>query len=183
MRTWRRRSCDRNSRRESVRRRFLLFYVLIVSIFFCDISCRNKAKEEAIYAQRIGDLADVILVQSSACLNQTKAYSVVWEYVRVTGEDFDSAAKHILGPARAEAKGQFHMNKMNIDDFMQKVENPTEKYRYAHEKLREIYALYVKLHELALKPAAPREEYEASAYRLYDELLNKSGEMKKLLGE
>jgi hypothetical protein len=156
---------------------------MIFCVFFLAINCKNKAKEEAIYALRLGELADVILVQSSACLNQTKAYSAVWEYVRVTGEDFDSAARHILGPGGTEAKAQFNMNKMNIDDVLQKVANPPEKYRSAHEKLLEIYALYVKLHDLALEPTSPQKEYEASVYKLYDELLKEAGELNTLLEE
>lgn len=165
-------------------RRFLLFFhVLIFCVFFLDIGCQNKDKKEAIYALRLGELRDVILVQSEACLNQSKAYSAVWEYAKVTGEDFERAARHILGPARAEAQSQFRMNKMNIDDFMQRIENPPEKYRSSHEKLLEIYALYVKLHDLALKPAAPQEEYEASVYKLYDELLKEASKLNTLLGE
>ena len=134
------------------------------------------------YALRVGELADVILTQSSACLSQVKAYSAVWEYTKVTGEDFESAARHILGPTRAEAKGQFSLNKMNIDDFMQKVEDPPEKYRSSHEKLLEIYGIYIKLNDLALKPTAQQAEYEASVYKLYDELLKEAGELNTLLG-
>ena len=131
---------------------------------------------------KVGDLSDVILTQSSACLNQSKAYTAVWEYAKVTGEDFDSAARHILGLARAEAKERFIQNKMKIDDFLQKVEGPPEKYKSSYEKLLEIYGLYVKLHDLALKPTAPQEEYEASVYKLYDKLLKEAGELHTLLG-
>ncbi len=169
-------------RRVVDRRSISIFCVLFLCVFFLVISCRNKGKEEAMYALRIEELGDVICVQSSACLDQSKAYTAVWEYAKVTGEDFDSAARHILGPARAEAKGQFTQNKMNIDDLLQKVENPPEKHKPAHEKLIEIYALYVKLHDLAIKPTAPQAEYEASVYRLYDELLKRAGELSTLMG-
>lgn len=135
------------------------------------------------YALRVGELADVILVQSSACINQVKAYSAVWEYSRVTGEDFDSAARHILGAEREETKGPFSLNKMNIDDFMQKVENPPDKHISSHEKLLEMYETYIKLNDLAIKPSAPQEEYEASVYKLYDELLKEAGELNALLGK
>jgi hypothetical protein len=165
------------------RRSLLIFCILVFCVCFCDIRCQNKAKEEAIYAIKVGEIADVILVQSSACLNQSKAYGAVWEYSRVTGEDFDSAARHILGSARIETKGQFSLNKMNIDEFMQKVENPPEKYKSSHEKLLEIHALYVKLHDLALKPEAPQEEYEASVHKIYDELLKEAGQLNALLGK
>lgn len=164
-------------------RRFLLkFCVLLLCVFFLDISCQNRGKEEAMYALRLEEVGDVILVQSSACLDQSKAYTAVWEYARVTGEDFDSAAQHILGPARAKAKGQFIQNKKKIEDLLQNVENPPEKYKPAHEKLFEMYNIYVKLHDLALKPTAPQEEYEASVYKLYDELLKEAGELHTLLG-
>jgi hypothetical protein len=169
-------------RRSGMKRRpILVFYVLFLSAFFLNVCCQNKAKEEAMYALRVGELADVILVQSSSCINQVKAYSAVWEYSRVTGEDFDSAARHILGAARAETKGQFNLNKMNIDDFMQKVENPPDKYKSSHEKLLEMYGTYIKLNDLALKPTTPQKEYEASVYKLYDKLLKEAGELNTLL--
>jgi hypothetical protein len=135
------------------------------------------------YAFRVGELANVILTMSSACISQVKAYSTVWEYTKVTGEDFDSAARHILGTARAETKGQFQLNKMNIEDFLQKVENPPDKYKSSHEKLLEIYNIYIKLNDLSLKPTAPQEKYEASVYKLYDELLKEAGKLNELLGK
>jgi hypothetical protein len=159
-----------------------IYYIFLVCVLFLLICCQNKGKEEDIYSLRVGEVGDVILVQSSACLNQSKAYAAVWEYASVTGEDFDSASRHILGLARAEAKGQFMENKMKIDDFLQKVKDPPEKYNSAYEKLMEMYGLYVKLHDLALKPAAPQAEYEASVYKLYDTLLKEAGELNTLLG-
>jgi len=69
-----------------------------------------------------------------------------------------------------------------IEDLLQKVENPPEKNKSVHEKLFEMYNIYVKLHDLALKPSAPQEEYEASVYKLYDELLKEAGELHTLLG-
>ncbi len=135
------------------------------------------------YAFRVGELANVILTMSSACISQVKAYSAVWEYTKVTGEDFDSAARHILGASRAETKGQFQLNKMNIEDFLQKVENPPDKYKSSHEKLLEIYNIYIKLNDLSLKPTGPQEKYEASVYKLYDELLKEAGKLNELLGK
>jgi hypothetical protein len=160
----------------------VIIYVLLLCFLCLNISCQNKEKEEALYAFRVGELANVILTMSQGCISQVKAYSAVWEYSKVTGEDFDSAARHILGPARAETKGQFQLNKMNIEDFLQKVENPPDKYKSSHEKLLEMYGIYLKLQELALKPSAPQKKYEASVYKLYDELLKEAGELNTLLG-
>jgi hypothetical protein len=154
---------------------FLLYTIILA------FSCQNKGKEEAMYAIRVGEIGDVVLVQSSACLSQSKAYTAVWEYTKVTGEDFDSAARHILGPGRAEAKGQFLEMKMNIDDLLQKVKDPPDKHKAAYEKLIAMYGLYIKLHDLALKPTAPQAEYEASVYKLYDMLLKERGELNTLL--
>ena len=167
-----------------MKRRFsAIVYVLLLCVLCTHISCQNKAKKEAMYAFRVGELANVILTMSSACISQVKAYSAVWEYTKVTGEDFDSAARHILGAARAETKGQFQLNKMNIEDFLQKVENPPDKYKSSHEKLLEIYNIYIKLNDLSLKPTAPQEKYEASVYKLYDELLKEAGKLNELLGK
>jgi hypothetical protein len=163
-------------------RPILAFYGIVLCVFFSTICCKNKAKEEAMYALRVGETGDVILTLASGCISQVKAYSAVWEYSRVTGEDFDSAARDILGSARAETKGQFQMNKMNLDDFIQKVENPPDRYKSSHEKLLEMYGTYIKLNDLALKPTAPQEEYEASVYKLYNKLLKEAGELNTLLG-
>jgi hypothetical protein len=165
------------------KRHLVIISILLLCFLFLNLSCQNKGKEEAMYALRVGEIGDVILVQSSACLNQSKAYTAVWEYAKVTGEDFDSAARQILEPTRTEAKGQFALIKMNIDDLLQKIENPPEKYKTPHEKLLEMYGLYVKLNDLALKPTAPQEEYEASVYKLYDKLLKEAGELHTLLGK
>jgi len=160
-----------------------IYYIFLLCVLFLNIFCQNKGKEEAMYAMRVGELGDIILVQSSACLNQSKAYTAVWEYAKVTGEDFDSAARHILGPARAEAKDQFALNKMNIEDFLKKIEDPPETYKSSHAKLLKMYDIYVKLNDLALKPSAPQEEYEASIFKLYDKLLKEAGELHTLLGK
>ena len=164
---------------------FLLcvLFLSLLCVLFPNVSCQNKSKKEEIYAIRVGDLSDVILTQSSACLSQTKAYTAVWEYAKVTGEDFDTAASHILGSARAEAKRNFAHNKMMIQEFLKKVEDPPEKYRSSHGKLLEMYDLYIKLNDLAVKPNAPQEEYEASVYKLYDQLLKKGAELNTLLGK
>lgn len=159
----------------------LIFYFLLLAVLFLDIRCANKNKEE-IYALRVEDLGDLILVQSAACLSQSKAYTAVWEYVKATGEEFESAATHILGPERKETEARFNQNKEKIDEFLKKAENPIEEYRPAYEKLLAMYGHYVKLHDLALKPAAPQEEYEASVYKIYNELLKEAGELNKLLG-
>lgn len=156
-------------------------YVFLLCAFILTLCCQNKGKEEAMYALRVGEIGDVILVQSSACLSQSKAYTAVWEYAKVTGEDFESAARHILGPARAEAKGQFMENKMNIDDLLEKVKDPSDKHKAAYDKLFEMYGLYIKLNDLALKPTAPQVEYETSVYKLYDRLLKEAGELNTLL--
>jgi len=164
------------------RQYMMIFCVLLMSVPFINISCENKGKEENMYALRVGEIGDVILIQSSACLNQSKAYTAVWEYAKVTGEDFNSAARQILGPARAEAKGQFMESKMMIDELLQKAKDPPEKHKFSYEKLLEMYGLYVKLQDLALEPTAPQVEYEASVYKLYDELLKKGGKLNSSLG-
>jgi hypothetical protein len=156
--------------------------VSLLCILFLIVSCQNKGKEEAIYALRVGEIGDVILVQSSACLNQSKAYTAVWEYAKVTGEDFNSAARHMLGSTGAETKGQFMENKLTIENLLHKIENPPEKYKSAYEKLIGMHGLYLKLHDLSLKPTPPQEEYEASVNKLYDTLLKEAGELNTLLG-
>lgn len=86
-------------------------------VLYCGNSCQNREKEKTVYAMRVAELGDIILVQSSVCFNQSKVYSAVWDYVLVTGEDSDSAARHILGSERTEDKEPFTQNKMNIDPF------------------------------------------------------------------
>jgi Asp-tRNA(Asn)/Glu-tRNA(Gln) amidotransferase A subunit family amidase len=155
---------------------------LLLIVLSLSVSCQNRANKEELYGMRIGEFSDVILAQSSACLNQSKAYTAAWEYAKVTGEDFNSAARHILGPERAEAAGRFAQNRIMIADYLEKVENPPEKYKSSYEKLIEMHKLYLKLNDVALKPTAPQEEYEASVNKLYDGLLKRAGELNALLG-
>ncbi len=170
-------------RRGSMDRRvFIIVGTLLLIVLYLSVSCQNRTNKEELYRMRVGEFSDVILVQSSACLNQSKAYSAVWEYAKVTGEDFNSAARHILGPERAEAAGRFAQNKMMIADYLEKVKNPAEKYKSSYEKLIEMHELYIRLNDLVLKPIAPQEEYDASVNKLYDGLLKKAGEINALLG-
>jgi hypothetical protein len=160
-----------------------IIYVLLLCLFFLAISCQSKGKKEEIYAHRVGDLSDVILTQSSACLSQSKAYTAVWEYTKVTGEDFDSAATHILGPQRAEAMDRFAQNRRIILDFLEKIKDPPESLRTSYEKLLEMVDTYTNLSDLTQKPTGSQEEYETSVYKLYDTLLKKAGELNTLLGK
>jgi len=159
-----------------------IIFVLFLCMFFLTVNCQNKGKKEEMYTQRVSDLSEVILTQSSACLSQSKAYTAVWEYAKATGVDFDTAARDILGPERVKALDRFAQNKMMILDFLEKIKNPPERYRSSHEKLLEMVDLYILLNDMAVKPTGSQEEYEASVYKLYDTLLKKAGEVNTLLG-
>lgn len=157
-------------------------FVWLFGMAFLNINCQDKGQKEKMYAHRLGDLSDVILIQSSACLGQVKAYAAVWEYAKVTGGDFDTAAGHILGSQRTDTVNRFAQNKMIIADFLENIKNPPETYRSVHEKFLDMVDMYKRLNDLAVKPTGPQEEYEASVYKLYDSILKTAGELKTLLG-
>ena len=139
---------------------------LIIMSLCAATSCRDKAKEAEAYAVRARILGDLILAQTSAYISQSKAYITAWEYAKVTGEDFKTAVRHVLGIQAEHNKMEFLSTKEKIAARLEKLGQPPQEFVDAHEKLISLHDLYLKLHALALNPEPPQERYEKSIHEL-----------------
>lgn len=157
-------------------------FLLILCPHIALSSCRDKAREAESYAMRAKLAGDLILSQTSAYISQSKAYIAVWEYAKVTGEDFETSAGHVLGAQAEHNKIEFLSMKQNIAKQLDRLEDPPGKYITAYEKLLALHDLYLKLHALALKPVPPQEKYEKSMNELVKKIQAAGDEFYSLLG-
>jgi len=130
-------------------------------------------------AKLVGDL---ILGQTSAYISQSKAYIAVWEYAKVTGEDFKTSVRHVLGAQTEHNKIEFLAMKQNIAERLDKLEDPPEEYTAAYAKLLALHDLYLKLHALALKPVPPQDKYDKSINELVQKIQDAGDEFYSILG-
>jgi len=145
-------------------------------------SCSDKAKEAEAFALRARILGDLILAQTSAYVSQSKAYISAWEYSKVTGEDFKTSVRHVLGVQAEHSKIDFLSMKENIAERLEKLGQPPQEYVDAHEKLIVLHDHYCKLHALALNPGPTKEKYESSINKLTGKIERLGKEFYSLLG-
>jgi hypothetical protein len=155
----------------------VIVIIILIGAFVLTISCSNKAQEEEEYRIKAKGMADVIVTQAQGCISQSKAYHTAWEYAKVTEMDFDSAVKEILSGDMEANKQMMRENKARIDKMLEGLEDIPEKYEEAHNKLKELYETYIKLHKLALKPLKDMEKYEAAVNDLVSQILKKKKEL------
>jgi hypothetical protein len=160
----------------------MVYLLLILIPFYAAIDCSDKAKEAEAFAMRARILGDLIMAQTSAYINQSKAYISAWEYSKVTGEDFKTSVKHVLGAQAEHAQMDFLSMKEKIAGRLEKLGQPPQEYAEAHEKLIVLHEHYLKLHSLALNPKPTQEEYEKSINELATKIERIGREFYSLLG-
>lgn len=159
-----------------------LCLILVLSPFFAATCCGDKAKEAEAFALRARILGDLILAQTSAHISQSKSYITAFEYAKVTGEDFKTAVRHVLGFKADHSKIEFLSMKEKIAERLEKIGQPPNEYTEVHEKLLFLHDLYLKLHSLALNPKPPQEKYEKSINELTIKIEKTGKEFYSLLG-
>jgi hypothetical protein len=155
---------------------------LILCLLIVVLSCGDKAKEAEAFAIRARIIGDLILAQTSAYISQSKAYITAWEYAKVTGEDFETSVRHVLGVQAEHNKIDFLSMKEKIAGRFEKLGQPPQEYAEAHEKLVNLHDLYLKLHALALNPKPPQEKYEKSINELTTKIEKTGKEFYSLQG-
>jgi hypothetical protein len=155
---------------------------LILGPLSAAISCSDKAKEAEAFAMRARIVGDLILAQTSAYISQSKAYISAWEYSKVTGEDFKTSVRHVLGVQAEHNKIEFLSMKEKIAGRLEKLGQPPPEYAEAHEKLIVLHDHYLKLHSLALNPGPTQEKYEKSINELTAKIEKIGKEFYSLLG-
>lgn len=140
-------------------------YVSLILIF-CLIGilgdCSHQKKEEKDFAEIIKSTGEIMAKMASACLSHARTYINVMEYSQLTGEDIDRVAEVLLGEESRTLKEQLEESKRKIDEFMNGLENPPPALRESFQKLRELHALYSKIHTLAVNPSGSMAEYSNS---------------------
>ena len=160
----------------------ILCVFLILFPLYAATSCGDKAKEAEAFALRARILGDLILAQTAAYISQSKAYITAFEYAKVTGEDFKTAVRHVLGFQADHSKIEFLSMKEKIADRLTKLGEPPQEYAEANEKLVLMHDMLLKLHSLALNPKPPQEKYEKSINELTAKIEKIGREFYSLLG-
>lgn len=150
---------------------------VITLVIFLLFNCGTKAAEEEKYEIKAMGIGNVIFHQAQACINQSRAYRTAWEYAKVTGMDFDSAAKEILSEDMYSNKQMMLDNKAQIEGMLEELEKPPDKYAEAHKKLKDLYEIYIKLHNLAIEPLSDLEKHDASVNDLAAQIIKKKEEL------
>ncbi|MBD3414775.1 MAG: hypothetical protein GF421_10135 [Candidatus Aminicenantes bacterium] len=158
-------------------KKILTFITFVSLAAFFLISCSSRAREEETYEIKAIGVGNVIFHQAQACINQSKAYRTAWEYAKVTGMDFKSAADEILGQDMKDNKQMMLENKAQIEGMLQELKKPPDKYSEAHKKLKELYEIYLKLHNLAIEPLNDMEKHDASVNDLAAQTMKKKEEL------
>lgn len=153
------------------------FFSSFFCIFLIMTACGSSERREKEFEIRAKKVGEVILRQTSACLAQSKAYVAVWEYARVTGTDFKTAAGQVLQGDPEAVKIQFNEMKIKIENLLDGFKNPPEKYLKTYEKLQELYDIYTGIHSLALNPSDTQENHESSQADLYDKFMDTAEEL------
>ncbi|MBN1223505.1 MAG: hypothetical protein JXB23_09665 [Candidatus Aminicenantes bacterium] len=156
---------------------------LAIGVLLSGWGCRSKAKDDEVYELRAKLMGGIILQQATACVSQSKDYISAWEYAKVTGDDFETAAQHILGDQLTENKNMFMTGRSKIEEILEKIGNPPQKFSKAHEKLLSMHEFYLELHTLALHPSKTREKYEDSVNEIVRNIRDAGEEFYSLLDE
>jgi hypothetical protein len=119
-----------------------------------------KAKKELIYSFKLEKTASIIAGQAHACSSQLRSYWAIWEYAKVSEMDFETAAREMGGGHRQQNLSMMRSNKAEIDRLLSDLASPEEEYIPAFNKLKELHAAYVKIHDQALKPSGDWENLE-----------------------
>ena len=158
------------------------WFFLIPCLLIAFLSCGDKAKEAESYVVRARIVGDLIMAQTSAYISQSKAYISAWEYAKVTGEDFETSVRHVLGVQAEHNKIEFLSMKEKIAERFEKLGQPPQNYAEAQETLSILYDLYLKLHPLVLNPSPPQDKYEKSIDELTTKIEKAGKEFYALLG-
>ena len=152
----------------------ILALLFVIGLFF---GCGNRAREEARYTIKAQSLGELMVQQASACVSQSKAYMAVWEYARVSEVDFQTAANEMLGAETRANKATMVEHKGMIEDLLEELSDPSTDFESTHDRLAELYDIYVKLHDLAMDPSDDMRKHMETVDALYDQVLEKKREL------
>lgn len=140
--------------------------LLVVSLLVALFGCARQQGEEKAFREVLMSAGEVITKIASACISHARSYINIREYARVSGEDFDAIADRILGKEYQELQAQLEASKLKIDEFMEGLEGPPSTLSEMYERLFELHALYLKIHNLAMNPSGSMDEYRDSINEL-----------------
>jgi hypothetical protein len=149
----------------------------MIPVFVFLARCASRVGKEKKYEIKAQGLGEILTKQASACVSQSKAYAAVWEYAKVTGIDFKTAAAEMLTDETRYNLSMMKENKTKIENLLSELENPPPQYAKSFKILEEIYDIYQKLHTLALNPMDDMEKHNASVNKLSLALMEKKKEL------
>jgi len=162
-------------------KRNFAFVILLLIILWGGLSCQSKEKNIELYGVKAVGIGNIIVNMASACISQSRSYVTAWEYARVSGMDYDTAAAEMLGPEAERLKNQLRENKAELDVLMEELKDPPVEFAESYAKLLELYDLYALIHELALNPSQPMEDYNDSINSLQNSIAQVKDELDSML--
>ncbi len=157
-------------------RKFSVFAVSVTFALALFSVCANRVQEDRRYEIKAQSAGNFIVQQASTCVSQSKAYMAVWEYARVSEIDFEKAAAEMLGPETRQNKAMMVEHKGMIKGFLEELKDPSSRFESTYERLTELHAIYVKLHDLAMDPSDEMRKHMETVDKLFDQILEKKRE-------
>lgn len=144
-------------------------------------ACGGGPRQTRAYQVRIESAGELVAGQATACLNQIRSYWAVAEYAKAAEMDFESAAKEMqTGQTRENLRTMGEM-KARIDGLMEGLREPPEEFVDALPLLDDLYAVYVDIHEFALKPSGDMGKLAETIAAMEDDLFQKKAILDRAL--
>lgn len=125
--------------------------VALVVLLGCGGPARRQQKQLS-DQKRVAMAAVMVDGQAASCISHFRSLWAAWEYAKVSGEDFVSASKTILGPESGRMRQELLAGKLQVDDLMARLEPVPEGFQGAVDRLRELHEIYLKIYEMAVNP-------------------------------
>lgn len=143
----------------------------------------NEQPSRRLYEIKATGAAEVIVTQSYSCLSHARSLVVTWEYARVSGIDFETALAEMQGTEAREIKRGMESNKAKIEELMESLGDPPAELETAHQKLEELYQIYLDIHATVTEPSGEMEDFNQTINDFQEELLAAKAELDAMWNE
>ena len=138
----------------------ILFWIGCYVLGVLHLGCGQSGDKAVLYLEKTKGLANIIMKQSSSFVSMNLMYNTVWEYAKVTEMDFDAAYDEMMGTRPDSLKLDMDVNKVQIAKMMVLAEKPPKDMDRVHERLTELYQMYLDFHRFMMKePSGAQEKY------------------------
>lgn len=167
----------------------LIVVAIIVGIVGWQVN--NMEKKAALEKEQKEQYLATLQLASLSILNSTitatemcEGYSDVWRNAIDRGRDFNTAIRDRADYYELQGKfAELEAAKEDIDKLMKELNNPSEEYKKAHEKLLEIYGIYTELNSQANSPSGSLMTFNQNINKLQNDFIRATNEYTILVPE